>query len=77
MESKTLYTDGTNIYDTQPTATIGSFLSGENHVLIGIAVGAILYLIAYGYERFDIAAIIFFVLITGIAVDFYLNSYYH
>ena len=34
-------------------------------------------IIAYGYERFDIAAIIFFILITGIAVDFYLNSYYH
>lgn len=77
MDKTILYTDGTNIYDTPLSTTVGSVLTGENHTLIAIIIGGILYLIAYYYERYDIAAIIFFILATGIAVDFYLNNYYH
>ena len=72
-----LYTDGTEIYDTMPSATVGSILTGENHTLIAILVGAALYFIFYYYERYDLAAIVFAILFAGIAVDFYINTYYH
>ena len=72
-----LYTDGTDIYDTPPAATVGSVLTGENHTLIAIIAGAILYFIFYYYERYDLAAIVFAILFAGIAVDFYINTYYH
>lgn len=72
-----LYTDGQNVYDSAQAATAGSVLAGENHTLIAIIIAGVLYALAYYYERYDIAAIVFFMLAVGIAVDFYLNSYYH
>ena len=77
MDKTILYTDGTSVYDTAQAATAGAVLTGENHTLIAIIVAGILYALAYYYERYDIAAMIFFVLAAGIAVDFYLNNYYH
>ena len=77
MNKTILYTDGMSVYDTAQAATAGSVLTGENHTLIAIIVAGILYALAYYYERYDIAAMIFFVLAAGIAVDFYLNNYYH
>ena len=72
-----LYYDGNQVYDTPLSTTVGSVLDGENHVLIGLILGGILYAIAYHYKRYDVCAILFFALAAGIAVDFYVNSYYH
>jgi VIT1/CCC1 family predicted Fe2+/Mn2+ transporter len=76
-QPRILYFDGTNVYDTPIAATVGSVFSGQNHTLIALIIGAALYFILYYYKKYDLAAIVFAILVAGISVDFYLNNYYH
>ena len=63
--------------NASPQDWITSMLSGENHVTWGIIIGTAIYLCLYFTKNYDYAMFVFGILMGGIAVDTYVNGFYH
>ena len=66
-----------NEHESDYSPFVASLTSGINHVSLGIIFGSSFYLMLYILGSYDLAAIVFFVLMAGIFVDLYIHNYYH